>query len=148
VTDVGTTTAPAPDVDQLGPIRACLAARQPLPSEHVVDTGYVGTGNLVASRHAQQIDLVGPMYDDRQWQAKDPDGFDWHLVLSAGWPLMSAELLRRGQVPGDEHKPGVVHATIRRLLRKLEPDPAVPRFALSKRTIGYVLPAPSDPASR
>ncbi len=76
ITDVGTTVAPAADVDELGPIQARLVARELPPAEHVVDTGYVRTGNLVASRREHQIDLIGPMYDDRQWQAKDPDAFD------------------------------------------------------------------------
>jgi transposase len=76
ITDVGTTIAPASDVDQLVPIQERLASRQLPPSEHVVDTGYIRTSNLVASQREHQIDLVGPMYDDRQWQAKDPDGFD------------------------------------------------------------------------
>lgn len=76
ITDVGTTVAPAPDVDQLGPIQERLAARQLPPSEHIVDTGYMRTSNLVASQQEHQIDLIGPMYEDRQWQAKTPDGFD------------------------------------------------------------------------
>jgi transposase len=76
VTDVGTTIAPAADVDQLGPIQERLASRQLPPSEQVVDTGYVRTSNLVASRREHRIDLIGPMYDDRQWQAKTPGGFD------------------------------------------------------------------------
>jgi transposase len=76
VTDVGTTVAPSPDVEQLGPIQARLAARDLPPSEHVVDTGYVRTSNLVTSQQVHQIDLIGPMYDDRQWQAKDPTAFD------------------------------------------------------------------------
>src|SRR5215218_9640264 len=61
VTDVGTTVAPAADVDHLGPIQERLAGRQLLPSEHVVDTGYIRTGNLVASQREHQIDLIGPM---------------------------------------------------------------------------------------
>lgn len=76
ITDIGTTIAPASDVDQLVPIQERLASRQLPPSQHVVDTGYMRTGNLVASQREHQIDLVGPMYDDRQWQAKDPDGLD------------------------------------------------------------------------
>ena len=76
ITDVGTTIAPAPDVDQLVPIQERLASRQLPPAEHVVDTGYMRTSNLVASRRKHQIDLIGPMYDDRQWQAKTPDGLD------------------------------------------------------------------------
>ena len=76
ITDVGTTIAPASDVDQLVPIQERLASRQFPPAEHLVDTGYMRTSNLVASQREHQIDLVGPMYDDRQWQAKDPEGFD------------------------------------------------------------------------
>src|SRR5215204_3062643 len=76
ITDVGTTIAPASDVDQLVPIQERLASRQFPPAEHLVDTGYMRTSNLVASQREHQIDLIGPMYDDRQWQAKDPDGFD------------------------------------------------------------------------
>jgi transposase len=76
ITDVGTTIAPAPDVDQLGPIQERLVLRQLSPAEHIVDTGYMRTSNLVASQRKHQIDLIGPMYDDRQWQAKTPDGFD------------------------------------------------------------------------
>jgi transposase len=76
VTDVGTTVAPAQDVDQLGPLQARLAARDLLPAEQVVDTGYVRAGNLVTSQQAHQIDLIGPVYDDRAWQAKDPEAFD------------------------------------------------------------------------
>jgi transposase len=76
VTDVGTTVAPAQDVDQLGPIQERLMSRDLPPAEHMVDTGYVRTGNLVASQQAHQIDLIGPTYDDRAWQAKDPSAFD------------------------------------------------------------------------
>ena len=76
VTDVGTTIATTQDVHQLGPIQERLARRDLPPSEHIVDTGYVRTGNLIASRQANQIDLISPMYVDRGWQAKDPDGFD------------------------------------------------------------------------
>ena len=76
ITDVGTTVAPAADVDQLGPIQERLASRQLPPAEHVVDTGYVRTSNLVASAREHQIDRIGPMDDDRQWQAKAPDGVD------------------------------------------------------------------------
>jgi transposase len=76
VTDVGTAVAPSSDAEQLGPIQARLAARDLPPSEHVVGTGYVSTSNLVTSQQTHQVDLVGPMYGDRRWQAKDPDAFD------------------------------------------------------------------------
>lgn len=76
ITDVSTTIAPASDVGQLAPIQDRLVARALPPSEHFVDTGYVRTGNLVTSHQEHQIDLVGPIYADRQWQAKAQEGFD------------------------------------------------------------------------
>jgi transposase len=76
ITDLGTTIAPAPDVDQLGPIQERLVSRQLPPTEQVVDTGYLRTSNLVASQRKHRIDLIGPMYHDRRWQAKTPDGCD------------------------------------------------------------------------
>jgi transposase len=66
ITDVGTTIAPASDVDQLVPIQERLASRQLPPVEHVVDTGCMRTSNLVACQREHKIDLVGPMYDDSQ----------------------------------------------------------------------------------
>lgn len=76
LTQVETTVAPATDVEQLAEIQADLARGGYLPSEHLVDAGYVRGRNLVTSRMAHQIDLVGPIYNDRQWQAKAQAGFD------------------------------------------------------------------------
>jgi transposase len=76
VTDVDTTVAPAQDVNQLGPIQARLVTRDLPPAEHLVDTGYVRTSNLVTSQQVHQIALIGPIYSDRRWQANDPTAFD------------------------------------------------------------------------
>ena len=75
LTQVETTIAPAADVEQLGAIHKHLAATTLLPAEHLVDTGYVRTGNLVASQKDYQVDLIGPIYEDRAWQAKADEGF-------------------------------------------------------------------------
>jgi transposase len=75
LTQVETTIAPASDVEQLGAIQGHLAATGLLPAEHLVDTGYVRTSNLVASQQDDQIDRIGPIYDDRAWQAKADEGF-------------------------------------------------------------------------
>jgi transposase len=45
------------------------------PAEHLADAAYVCASNLVAS-HRRQIDLIGPTYADRTWQAKQAAGFD------------------------------------------------------------------------
>jgi transposase len=75
ITHVHTTPATATDVKQLGTIQDGLAERGLLPAEHLADAAYVCGSTLVAS-HTRQIDLIGPTYADRTWQAKQADGFD------------------------------------------------------------------------
>lgn len=75
ITQVETTVATIPDVIQLPSIQTALAARHLLPDEHLVDAGYTSAQNLVSSRK-QQVDLLGPVYEDRTWQAKAKAGFD------------------------------------------------------------------------
>jgi two-component system, OmpR family, KDP operon response regulator KdpE len=70
-----------------------------------------------------------------------------HLALNAGRVLVQDELLRRVWGPGYEDQPEVLHTAVRRLRRKLEPDPAAPRYVLTRRSIGYVLAAPDAPHS-
>ncbi len=53
-----------------------LARADLLPSQHLVDTGYVRTRNLLESRQQYQIDLLGPAPADSQWQLKARVGFD------------------------------------------------------------------------
>src|SRR5919108_468620 len=66
----------------------------------------------------------------------------YHLALNAGRVLVHEELLRRVWGPGYEGQPAVLHTTVRRLRRKLEPDPAAPRYVLARRGLGYLLAAP------
>jgi transposase len=76
ITHVETTVASTQDVEQLPAIHAGLAAQRLLPSEHVVDAGYV-SGRTLATSHAEyQIDLVGPIVGDHRWQARAGHGFD------------------------------------------------------------------------
>jgi len=74
ITDVQTTLATTPDHALTGVIQEQLAARQLLPSEHIVDSAYVTAERLVASQR-QQIDLVGPTPPEPGWQAKAGEGF-------------------------------------------------------------------------
>jgi two-component system, OmpR family, KDP operon response regulator KdpE len=67
-----------------------------------------------------------------------------HLALNAGRILVPEELLRRVWGPGYEGQHEVLHTTVRRLRRKVEPDPAAPRYVLTRRRIGYLLAAPGD----
>jgi transposase len=100
ITQVHTTAAPAHDVEQLLAIQQSLAERSLLPAQQLVDTGYTSVRNLVRSQTRYQIDLIGPVYLDRQWQGRIADGFtierfqiDWNRRqvicpqgrVSAGW---------------------------------------------------------------
>lgn len=75
VTQVTTTIAPATDVAQVLPIQQALAQCGLLPSEHLVDAGYVRAKNILHSRQQHHIDLVGPVDTDHQWQARVAGGF-------------------------------------------------------------------------
>jgi transposase len=75
VTQVSATIAPATDVAQLLPIQDALAQRHLLPAQQFVDAGYVRAANVIQSRQKHQIDLVGPVDTDHQWQSRVEDGF-------------------------------------------------------------------------
>lgn len=76
ITQVATTLAPAADVEQLAAIQEELEHKALPPSQQLVDAGYVRGRNLVSSRDRHGIDLLGPMTEDPQWQAKAGTGFD------------------------------------------------------------------------
>ena len=75
LTQIETTMAPVADVERLAAIQQALADADRLPAQHLVDGGYVRARNLITSRD-HEIALLGPMYEDRQWQAKAKTGFD------------------------------------------------------------------------
>lgn len=64
------------------------------------------------------------------------------LVANAGRVMVQEELLRRVWGPGYESDAALLHTTIARLRRKLEADPAAPRYIQTRRGIGYVLATP------
>lgn len=76
LTQAATTIATDADIEQLGAIQDGLARTGLLPAQHLVDAGYIRGRNLVASVASHQVDLVGPMPADHQWQAKAKQGFD------------------------------------------------------------------------
>jgi transposase len=82
VTHVDTTPATTQDVERLAPIHAALAAKDLLPREHLVDTGYVDAEGLVRSQEDYGVAVVGPVLPDHSWQARAGEGFDVaHFVL-------------------------------------------------------------------
>jgi transposase len=74
ITNVETTQAPVADHMMTNVIQTHLAEKDRLPSEHIVDTGYVTSDHLVTS-HEQQVDLLGPMREDNSWQTRAAAGF-------------------------------------------------------------------------
>ena len=76
LTRVETTVAPVSDIHPLATIHHGLAQSELLPAQHLVDAGYVRAHNLVEAREHYQVDVVGPIPADHQWQAKAKTGFD------------------------------------------------------------------------
>ncbi len=74
VTNVETTQAPVADQTMTSIIQAHLAQKDLLPSEHIVDTGYMTSDHLVSSQE-QKIDLLGPIREDNSWQTREAGGF-------------------------------------------------------------------------
>lgn len=113
ITNVETTPATTSDFVMTAVIEEQLAERELLPSEHLVDAGYVTAEQLVRSQQHHDVTLVGPAAEDPSWQAKAKQGYDVaHFVLN--WEAQAATC-PQGQtstlwVPGrDRHGQAVVH---------------------------------------
>ena len=76
ITNVETTHAHLSDVAQTEPIHEALSAKALLPSEHIVDAGYVDGDLLISSKLDHEVDVVGPVRPNTSWQAKIPGGYD------------------------------------------------------------------------
>lgn len=76
ITCVQTTDASATDMQQTQEVHEDLARRDLLPQTHVVDAGYVDAGAIVQSREQYEIELLGPVSKNNQWQAKAGKGYD------------------------------------------------------------------------
>jgi len=76
ITHVATTPATTQDVTMTDPIQTNLATHQLLPSEHLVDAGYVDSELVVTSHTRHRIPLVGPVPPDTSWQARARQGYD------------------------------------------------------------------------
>jgi len=120
---------------------------------------------LVAVEQGEEQALISPRAPDRLLRVQDIElDQDRHAVTVAGRPvdltptefkllacLMESpdqvcspqELIRRAQ--GYEADPwgarAIVRVHVRRLRRKLEPDPANPRYIVNVRGVGYMFPS-------
>jgi hypothetical protein len=82
VTDVTVTLATVTDVEVTARIHDQLAARELLPRQQWVDTGYTSGALLVTSCTRHGIDLLGPVQVAAPWQTKEQTGFaleDFHI---------------------------------------------------------------------
>ncbi len=75
ITNVETTTATVTDNEVVEAIHQELAARNLLPRDHIVDTGYVDARGMVAAATTHHVDLLGPVHADTNWQARQGRGF-------------------------------------------------------------------------
>jgi transposase len=75
ITDVQTTPAPRCDWDMTLPIERSLETHHLLPTELLLDQGYVTADHLLSSQDAYQVDLVGPIATNPSWQTRSQAGF-------------------------------------------------------------------------
>ncbi len=88
ITHVQTTPSTTQDEQVLMPIHSALEAKGLLPAEHLVDAGYTDSLRLADSQRLFGIDVVGPVSEENNWQAKTPGAFstayfaiDWEREL-------------------------------------------------------------------
>ena len=82
VTCVMTTPASESDFNLVAPIHEHLQARNLLPSQHIVDSGFMSADNYRQSHDDFKVDLVGPALADASWQSLAQSGFahaDFHI---------------------------------------------------------------------
>jgi len=76
VIHVETTSATTQDMEMTGVIHQQLEQKQLLPSEHLMDTGYVDGKHLVTSKEQYGVELIGPVAVPGNWQAKEAEAYD------------------------------------------------------------------------
>lgn len=75
ITQVETTPATTADAMVVEPIHTKLTAKDVLPSEHMVDSGYVSGEHILHSQTEHGVRLVGPIRENTSWQATAGQGF-------------------------------------------------------------------------
>ncbi len=76
ITHVETTDATTTDMEQTEVIHQALNTRGLAPSEHLLDAGYVDAGIVLQSREHLGIEVIGPVSQNNQWQARAGEGYD------------------------------------------------------------------------
>jgi transposase len=76
IVGVATTDATVPDTKMTDPIHAALAARDLLPAEHYLDSGYPSAALVLDSLRRWGVTLVTPLLADQSRQARAGAGYD------------------------------------------------------------------------
>lgn len=76
IVGVATTDATVPDAKMTEKIHAALAARDLLPAEHFVDSGYPSAALVVDSLRRWGVTLISPLLADTSRQARCGAGYD------------------------------------------------------------------------
>jgi transposase len=76
ITQVETVPAIQQDHHALTVIQDALAAKQLLPTQQLMDAGYVSAKRILHSHDQHQVELVGPVHNDPSWQAKTEGAYD------------------------------------------------------------------------
>ncbi len=75
ITEVETTVATVPDHEVVDRVHKKLSAKELLPTDHLVDAGYINADLLVRSKQEHGVALCGPARRDTAWQAQAGKGF-------------------------------------------------------------------------
>jgi transposase len=75
ITNVETTTAVEQDVSLTDRVHRSLKDKQLLPTEHLIDAGFIDAELLVQAQDDYGITLCGPVKKDARWQAHHEEGF-------------------------------------------------------------------------
>ncbi len=82
ITNVHTTLSTVTDEQAVEPIHQTLSEKALLPTEHLMDCGYVAVENLVNAKTVYGVEIIGPVREDHSWQARAGLGFDKaHFLL-------------------------------------------------------------------
>lgn len=76
ITHVETTLATTSDNAVIEPIHEELQRKQCLPAQHLVDSGYGSSFDLVMCQQDYDVDLVGPTRKPVSWQANAEEAYD------------------------------------------------------------------------
>ncbi|RSM87199.1 IS1182 family transposase [Streptomyces sp. WAC 01325] len=103
VVHVATTISTVQDIELTDSIHDMLAERQLLPSEHVVDCGYISPARIERAQRVHGITLLGPVVADHSSQAKAGSGFgkaaftiDWAICPRGATSVSWTELRMKG----------------------------------------------------